>query len=242
MQTSEFQGLILKEEISGESSKKITLLAKDYGKIYLYAKGARKMNSDLFAVTNVFTYVELIACKKNSTYFVNQGDIIKNFHNISIDVFKLSEAVYISQLVERTALEDNEQNEILKLLYIALGKLEKGNLEPQLITRIFEVKFLQIMGFLPEINCIHCGDIEGLAFTKYNGEFCCGKHSKGEDKIILNQAVYKAMEFIMKKPLAEIFNFQLDLLPYSQLNWITKRYIKIHLDLDLKSREFSSNL
>lgn len=242
MHNTKIEGLIIREEISGESSKKLTFIAKDIGKMYIFAKGARRPKSNLFASTNIYTYAELIVCQKNNFYMVNQADTIRSFYNISKDIFKLSESVYITELVDRTLLVGEENNDIIRLIYTTLNKLEKSNMQPSLISRIFEIKYLQMSGFLASVECIDCGRTDKLYFHKTNGEFFCDAHMPLMQWKLIKPSVIDALNFVMENDLKHMFNFNINNETLKQLDWLMEIYIKIHLNVSLRSRNFTKTL
>ena len=51
MGTEKLSGIVIREQVKGESNKQIVLLAKGVGRVVLSARGARKANSRLLAAT-----------------------------------------------------------------------------------------------------------------------------------------------------------------------------------------------
>ena len=144
MATEEIRGIVLKEMPKGETSKQIIVLAKEKGKIWITAKGARKQKSKLLAGTQLFCYGDFQVYESKKYYYVDQIDIIESFFDLRLDIDRLSQAMYIIDLVEKTAFVGMEQDNILQLLLKTLQILCKGKCIPELASRVFEMKFLQI--------------------------------------------------------------------------------------------------
>lgn len=236
------RGIVIAESQKGESNKRILILAKGIGRVVLTARGAKNTKSKLLAGTQLFSYCDFLAYEGKGFYSLTQADLIDNFFDIRMDMDKLSEAVYLAELVEKTCPQGMEQDETLKLLLYALVVLEKTEIPPRLISRIFEVKYLQISGLLSNEGCMVCGkDEEPLFFHEQKGEFLCKEHCSGGEIPILS-AVEKAISFITHKEGKQIFAFTLSQDAMEKMDFILQRYLEVHMGIRLNSREFSKKL
>jgi len=236
------RGIVIAESQKGESNKRILVLAKGLGRVMLTARGAKNTKSKLLAGTQLFSYCDFLAFEGKGFYSLTQADLIESFYGIRMDMDKLAEAVYLAELVEKTCPEGLEQDETLRLLLYALAVLEKTNMPPRLISRIFEVKYLQISGLLSNEGCMVCGiGDEQLFFHENHGEFLCKEHSHGGERPLLS-AVQKAISFITQREGKQIFAFTLSPEAMAQMDFILQRYLEIHMGVRLKSREFSKEL
>ncbi|WMI81425.1 DNA repair protein RecO [Anaerotignum sp. MB30-C6] len=236
------RGIVISESQKGESSKRILVLAKGIGRVVLTARGAKNTKSKLLAGTQLFSYCDFLAFEGKGFYSLTQADLIESFYGIRMDMDKLAEAVYLAELMERTCPMGMEQDETLKLLLFALVVLEKTKTPPRLISRIFEVKYLQISGLLSNGGCMVCGaGQEPLFFHEKDGEFLCKEHCSGGE-ISLLPAVQKAITFITQREGKQIFAFTLSPGAMMQMDYILQRYLEVHMGVRLKSREFSKGL
>ncbi|MFI3173679.1 MAG: DNA repair protein RecO [Bacillota bacterium] len=244
MTEHKFKGIVIAEENVGENNKRITVLAKQTGKVVFFAKGARQVQSPLFSGTQLFSYCEFVACMGPTYNALTQVDLIKSFHTISMDINKLSEAVYIGQLMDRTIPHGEEQNEVLKLFYHLLHTLEKGKIPPELISRIFEIKYLQISGYFPEMHCSSCGDMayQHLYYNGATGEFVCKGHRSSEKDFLLQEGLQQAIVYVLNNTGKSLFKFRLSDELLEQLYEVLGKYIKFHLGFLLASRSFSKKL
>mgnify|MGYP002800366275 FL=1 len=153
------RGIVLKEMPKGETSKQMIVLAKGLGKIWMTAKGARKQKSKLLAGTQMFCYCDFQAYENRGFYTVSQADIIESFYDLRLDVDRLSSAIYAVDFVEHIAVSGMEQDNVLLLLLKTYQMLSKETYSPLLISRIFELKMLQMAGIMPNMTekCSVCG-------------------------------------------------------------------------------------
>ena len=238
MKTEKLRGIIIGEQLKGESNKQLIVLAKGVGRVLLSARGARNAKSKLLAATQLFCYADFVVCEGRGFYSVSQAELLNSFYGLRLDMDKLAEAVYLAELTERLCPAGMVQDEILELLYYALSVLEKGTLPPKLVSRIFELKVLQISGLFAPESCAVCEETKSpLFFDEQIAEFFCQKHCRKEHVLLL-EAVRKAFSFVLEKEGRAVFGFTLSDEALRQMERILKRYIEVHMDLRLKSRDF----
>ncbi|MBR5122088.1 MAG: DNA repair protein RecO [Anaerotignum sp.] len=238
MGTEKLSGIVIREQVKGESNKQIVVLAKGLGRVILSARGARKANSRLLAATQLFCYADFVVYEGKGFYSVNQAELQKSFYDLRTDIDKFSEAMYLTELVDRSCPAGMEQDEVLELLYYAFSVMEKGTLPPKLISRIFELKLLQINGLFAPEECHICGKSEGdIYFDGRLGAFFCEEHRTG-NSIFVYDAVRKAFAHVLSKDGKAVFGFNLSDEVLEQLSVIMKSYMDVHMDVRLKSRDF----
>ena len=238
MGTEKLSGIVIREQVKGESNKQIVVLAKGLGRVILSARGARKANSRLLAATQLFCYADFVVYEGKGFYSINQAELQKSFYDLRTDIDKFSEAMYLTELVDRSCPAGMEQDEVLELLYYAFSVMEKGTLPPKLISRIFELKLLQINGLFAPEECYVCGESEGdIYFDGRLGAFFCENHRTG-NSIFVYDAVRKAFAHVLSKDGKAVFGFNLSDEALEQLSVIMKSYIDVHMDVRLKSRDF----
>lgn len=238
MGVRQVRGIVIQERISGESSKQIVVLAKGVGKLRLSARGARNTKSKLLAGTQLFSYCDFTLFEGKGFLSVTQADLLESFYGLRTDVEVLSEAVYLTELVERTCPEGMEQDDILLLLLYTLQWMAKGYIPPKLAGRIFEIKYLQMSGLFAGAACAVC-EREDLPiyFHGADGTFFCPAHKK-EDSMKLLPAVQEAISYVLQKEGQKIFSFRLSEEALRQLDGVLEQYLRIHVGFSLKSRHF----
>ena len=238
MGTEKLSGIVIRENMKGESNKQIVLLAKGVGRVVLSARGARKANSRLLAATQMFCYADFVVYEGSGFYSINQAELQKSFYSLRMDVDKFSEAMYLAELTDRCCPFGMEQDAVLELLYYAFSVMERGTLPPKLVSRIFELKLLQLNGLFAPEECHICGESEGdIYFDGRLGAFFCKEHRTG-NSILVYDAVRKAIAHVLMKEGKSVFGFHLSAEALAQLSVILKNYMDIHMDVRVKSRDF----
>lgn len=238
----EIRGIVIGESQRGESNKQLLVLAKGLGKIWVSARGAKNTKSKLLAGTQLFSYCDFLAFEGRGFYSLTQAALIESFYHIRMEMERLAEAVYLAELLERTCPSGMEQDDTLKLFLTALSVLEGGIVPPKLVSRIFEVKYLQLSGLMGEEECVVCGGVgEPLFFERAECIFVCDSH-KTREAVALIGGVQKAISFIMEHDGRGLFTFRLSPEALAQLDEILLRQLMVHMGVGLKSRAFSQSL
>lgn len=238
MGTEKLRGIVIREQEKGESNKQLVLLAKGVGRVILSARGARNAKSRLLAATQLFCYADFVVYEGKGFYSITQAELLHSFYDLRTDLDKFTEAMYLTELTDRSCPMGMEQDAILELLYYAFLVMEKGTLPPQLVSRIFELKLLQLSGLFAPEECHICGvGEETLYFDHRTAVFYCGEH-RTKGSIEVYPAVRKAFAYVLEREGRGIFGFQLSPEALQQWKEILRSYIELHLDLRLKTRDF----
>ena len=245
MRVGKIRGIVIGERQQGESSKQLTVLAKGAGKLYLSARGAKNTKSRLLAGAQLFAYCDFTLFAKNGFASVNQIDLLDSFYGLRNDVSVLSQAVYLAELADRICPLGMEQDDILLLLLHTLKHMEKGGLPPKLAGRIFEIKSLFFSGLFSDVECAVCADAgdagDAVYFDMAQGCFLCQKHkTQGAEPLL--PAVQKALTYVLEEGGKDIFAFRLSEEALAQLDKVLRRYIQIHIGVDLQSRRFAADI
>lgn len=243
MGTLKYRGIIIKEAVKGESNKQITVLTKEHGKVLMSVKGAKNIKSKNFAGSQLFTYGDFYAFDGRNFKSVLQIDIIENFYGIRNDVVSLSYASYFTEVINEVIHEEMEAEDILELLLRSLLYLANNKKEPSLISRVFEIKLLQLSGFLAyQKECSRCGrefDERYFFSEEYGGMVCEGC---GKDSFEIGKGTYDAWNFILEKDLKNAFSFGMSEKTNNELKQITKLLFDNHINRRFKSLEIAESL
>ena len=154
-------GMVLFSMPVGDYDRRLTILTKERGKIFAFAKGSRKPTSPLLGCSQPFSFGEFTLYEGKSSYNVVNADISNYFIELREDVEAIYYAMYFCEFSAYMTKENLEASEPLKLLYVTLRALSKPSLNKKLIRRIFELRFMAINGEMPQVeSCVVCGKKE----------------------------------------------------------------------------------
>lgn len=169
-----FEGIILSETNYSESSKILNVLTDKYGLIGIISKGCRNMKSKLRGVSRKLVHGTFHVYYKEKGLSTLIGvDVLHSFSNTMMDLEKISYASFMLDLVSQV-VKQSDAEEIFPLLRDILIKLEEG-LAPLPLTNILEIKLLEYLGAMPNIDsCSLCGNQKGIVtLSADQGGYVC---------------------------------------------------------------------
>ena len=220
------RGIIIKESFMGEADKVVTILCKDIGKITAYAKGARKAKSKYLAGTQLFSYSDFVLYDGKKFFSVTQIDIIENFYELRNNFDKLCYGSYFFELIDRNILPNSSCNELIQVLLKSLSQLKKEESCAELVARIFELKFLEYDGYMPEMNsCVVCeADIATDVYFISDG-IVCKKCIGHEITHKISPTTIYTIQYILTSELKNLFQFNVSKEILKELRKISKLYM-----------------
>ncbi len=240
-------GLVIKQRTMDTDDSLLTILTKDLGVVYAYAKGAKRMKSSLLSSTELLCYSHFVLFKNRERYSVNNADLNQVFFGVREDITKLSLATYFAQLSGIVLPVEEPEEEALRLFLNCLHLLEKDKLPQTQLKAIFELRLMTLCGFMPDlVGCAGCGTYEAVEmyFLPQSGEILCG-NCKGRAAMPvfpLSRSVLQAMRHIIYSDFSKLFAFALAPESLEQLSLASERFIKAQVDIPLPSLDFYQSL
>lgn len=207
-------GMILRTEPIGEYDRRVLLLTKERGKIAAFAKGARKQGSRFLAATNPFCFGEFGLYVGRSSYSINEVSITNYFEGLREDFVGAYYGMYFLEVMDFFTQENNDEKEMLKLLYQSLRALQHPNFDNDFVRYIFEIKAIVLNGEYPGIP---------------------------EDMVVEESTKY-AMQFIVETRVEKLFTFSVTPNVNHELRKIAERLRKRFIDRPFKSLEILRTL
>ena len=168
-------GIVLRTRPLGEADKILTLLTRDRGKIEVVARGARRPRNRLAAASQPFTYLKVLIFAGKSLDQLSQAEIIKSFGLIRENLVKMAYASFWSEFLDLLLPLEEENTGLFLFSLAGLTVLEKAE-DPVLLSRAFELRAMQYLGYLPELTaCPVRGSLEGApgGFSPDSGGVLC---------------------------------------------------------------------
>ncbi|NLC68846.1 MAG: DNA repair protein RecO [Clostridiaceae bacterium] len=238
------KGIVIKEVNVGEADKIITILSGEYGKMAVVAKGARRLRSRLSACTQFLCYSSFLLFKGRDLHKINSCEMIESFSEAGNDLVKLTYAAHMADLIYDTVQENQPATKTLKLFLNTLHYLIKTDRSPGLVIKIFELRYLCILGYAPYVKgCINCLNetFEGLSFSFKKCGFVCNN----ENCVSIDPFMYKispgtarAMHHIVYSSMDKLFNFELSKPVLAELSTIVDRFLREMLEKDYTKLKF----
>ncbi len=142
-------GMILQALPMGEYDRRVLILTKERGKISAFAKGARRQNSKLVARTNPFCFGTFKLYEGRNSYSLVDGEISNYFDGFREDLEGAVYGMYFLDVADYYTRENNDEKNMLSLLYQSLRALLLPSIPNELVRYIFEMKALAVNGEFP---------------------------------------------------------------------------------------------
>jgi DNA repair protein RecO (recombination protein O) len=234
------EGIVIRTNDYGESNKIVTVFTREFGKIGLMARGAKKPNSRLSSISQLFTYGHFLFIKGNGLGTLQQGEIVQSLRHIREDLFQTAYAAYIVDLLDKGTEERKANPFLFELLYKSLEYLNEGY-DSDIIMHIFEMKMLPVLGLYPILNnCAVCGEADGrFAFSfRENGLICHRCIDKDPHHFPASQSTIKLLRLFYYFDINRLGNISVKEETKNQLKQVIRIYYDENSGLILKSRRF----
>jgi len=234
-------GIVVSECNYGEKSKIINLLTKEKGIIGVMVKGGRSLKSPLRSVTGKLCYGRFnIIYKDDKLSKLKEVSIIDNFSNIKKDIELISYASYLIDLAAQVE-RHKEDSVIFDNLISGLSKINEGQ-NPEVITNILELKYLDSLGVLPVLDgCINCGSKDNIVTLSCDrGGYLC-KNCITNESLISNKAI-KLIRLYYYVDINKINKIEVNSNITNEINNFLDTYYDKYTGLYLKSKEFLKRL
>ena len=144
-------GMIIKRSPVGEYDFVVTILTSERGKITAFAKGSRRPGNHLAGSVEPFCFGEFGLYEGSTSYNIQQANITNYFGYFRQDFTGSLYGMFFLELADYYTRENNDERQVLKLLYQSLRALESDKLDNRLVKCVYEIKSLVIDGEFPGI-------------------------------------------------------------------------------------------
>ncbi len=214
-------GIILKQTPVGEYDRHISLLTKERGKISAFARGARRPGSRLAAGTNPFAFGCFRLFEGRNSYTLSEADIQNYFEALRTDYIGACYGMYFAEVTDFYARENNDEREMMKLLYQSLRALCAPALPNPLVRCVFECRAMAVNGEFPR-------------------DFGAGPYLNGDEK--LGESAVYALRYIVASPVEKLYTFTVTDPVLEELKDVAGRYMKHFIGRNFKSLEVLQSL
>ena len=202
-------GMVLASSPVNDYDRRVVLLTKERGKITAFAKGARRQGSRLLAATDQFCFGAFRLFEGRSAYNLVEASISNYFEELRSDFSGACLGMYFLEFADYYTRENNDEVEMLKLLYQSVKAICHPSLDNRLVKVIYEIKAIVVNGEFPGLPA---------------------------DDTLSGSAVY-TVGFICDTPVERLYTFAVSDSVLAELEALSARYIDRCIDRKFKSLE-----
>lgn len=234
-------GLIIREQQTGEDDRLVTLLTREYGVIRAFVRGAKRIKSRSQSSTQLFAYGNYSIYRGKDAYSIDEAQPIEIFFDLRNDIVALSLAQYFCELAGELSPVEDDAEEYLRLILNALHMLMKNKKPHNQLKAIVELRLLTLSGYMPDL--VACGDCEkfddeGMFFSPVEGQIFCGECVKDHTCIPLPNGVLSAMRHICYTEDAKLFSFTLPDESMQYLADVAEQFLLVQTSKKYKTLDF----
>ncbi len=180
--TQHLLGIILARENWRENDQVISFYSQESGKLEVFVRGARKINSKLAPlISEPFALLDLVVAPGKSHTHLIGGEVKERFKNIITEEQKIIQTNTLLKRINQLIKPQSDK----KIFLLILKFLKIINQIPlnkiRIINHAFLIKFLAFSGYCPEIKtCLICYQTpqeEEIVFNLEKGGIVCLKHN-----------------------------------------------------------------
>ena len=160
-------GIVIKSIPVGEYDRAVTLLTMEKGKISAFARNARRQNNRFMAAVSPFCFGKFKLYAGKNSYTMADAEIANYFEDLRGDLEGACYGMYFLEVADYYTRENNDETEMLKLLYQSLRALLHKKLDNRLVRAVYECKAMAVNGEFPGVP----GDGELSESAVYTLEF-----------------------------------------------------------------------
>ena len=200
-------GMVLEVHPVNDYDRRLVILTKERGKITAFCRGARRINNKMMAATNQFAFGNFKLFEGKNAYNLADAEITNYFEELRDDLDGAFLGMYFLEVASYYTRENNDEMQMLKLLYQSVKAIVKKTLDNRLVRSVYEIKTLVI-----------------------NGEF------PGAD-VRLSDTVKYAIDFIINSKVESLYTFTLTEEAIAEIADFASKTIKKYTDRPFKSLE-----
>jgi len=236
------EAVVLRHNDFGEADRLLTVYTPYMGKVRLLAKGIRKPKSRKAGHLETFTCTQLLVARGRNLDLITQAETIEPYVALRRDLWRMSHAYYVGELVDGFSREQSENRPLYDLLCDVLGWICRSADLP-LTMRFFELRLLDLVGYRPRLfHCPRCSTrlepVTNFFSTDEGGALCprCGEAERAA--MAISVGALKVMRFLQTHSYQECAGLQLTSKTRSGVEAVLHSYIVYLLERRLKSVEF----
>lgn len=238
-------GMVLSVMPIGEYDRRVMILTKERGKICAFARGVRRSTSHLLASTQIFAFGEFYITEGRNAYTLTGAEISHYFEETRVNLETAYYGMYFLEIADYFSRENNDETQMLKLLYQTMRILCKQTIASPLVRFIFELKSFVVNGEYPQcFECVKCGTKEQLHNFSWNlgGVLCKACKRKTENTIHIQESTLYTLQYVISLPVEKLYTFTVTGEVLRELQKIMKWYMAAHVDKRFKSLEIIETL
>ncbi len=242
--------ILLKRTEYGDYDLIITFLTRSMGRISVIAKNAKKSVKRFAGALDPFSVMN-ISCtrskRRNSMPVLCSVDLDDSFAKIRTDAAMTGYAFYWVEIINSWLEEGKAQQPLYDLLLYVLAALNSGSMKKEVLSLLFQIRFMTISGFGPNLSrCGKCStpideiNQNRIIFDFAEGKFICDKCGANYTRhgIAVSKGTLKQLIWINNSDIKRIERIKLSPCSLYEGEKLLESFVPCHIGKNMKSLVF----
>ncbi len=240
--------IVLRRVDFGDYDLILTLFTLNKGKISAIAKSAKKSAKRFGGILELFSVIQIVCSptKDKELMLLQEASLINSFSGIRGDLKKTAYAGYFSEMIIVWSEVGSEQDNIYHLLYYILEQVDKSQIPEEILSIIFQMRFVAIAGISPDLSvCMICRTgidsikEDRVTFDFSKGRIICPKCAYASaNRLFLSKGTIKRLGWIESGDLSKALKIRFTSLAVKESLDFVESYTTYHLGKELQSLKF----
>ncbi len=244
--TYQTEAVVLKKFPCNEADRILTLFTPHHGKVRAIARGISRPKSRMAGHLEPLVRSQVMLSKGQSLDVISQGQTVESYRLLRGDLWRLSCALYLAELVDQVTEEEQENFPLYQLLLQALDEITTA-VNCETLLRYFELRLMEHLGYRPELQeCPQCHvplkPEENFLSPRAGGVLCpsCAAHDASCLPVSLNS--FKVLRFWQRTDIKEALKVKLLPELQTEMERLLKTYLRYQVERDMKSYQWLRRL
>ncbi|MFH1154191.1 MAG: DNA repair protein RecO [Pseudomonadota bacterium] len=241
-------GILLRKTEYGDYDLILTFFTLSMGRISVIAKNAKKSIRRFAGALDMFSVMNIQCSRQkrlNALPVLCSVDLDNPFARIRTNAVKTSYASYWVELVNSWMEEGKEQSDLYDLLLFVLDGLNSGSVSQEILSLLFQIRFMNISGFSPRLD--QCGICEKplddinqntVSFSCAEGKLVCDRCRKSHPVnrgIEVSKGTLKQLSWINFSDLGRMERIRFSETAIQEGEMLLESFIPYHIGREVKS-------
>ena len=238
--------IVLRRREYGDFDLILTLLTAAQGKVAMIAKSAKKSTKRFGGVLELFSILDIVARRGKGMPTLTEASLRLPLPHIRSSITKTAYASYWVELSDTWLEEGLPQPQLYELLVYVLSALDRGQPSEDVLSILFQMRFLNLAGLQPELTrCRACeGGVEDWPRTQVavdpaqGGVVCetCVPWPSHQPR--LSKGTIKQLQWIAEGKLNKAVRTKFSATAVSEALTFLEAFVPYHLGRDFRSLKF----
>lgn len=230
------EGIVLKIQALGDTSRIATLYTRDHGLRKVVAKGARKTPSRFgFALEPLSRSRFVLYLKPDrDLHLLSQAEVLDPLGSRIADLTRLAHAQAALEIVDRLVWGEEPHPELYDLLHRTLeGCARAPAASLPAVTLAFQLQLSSLLGYRPRLDaCASCGGALSARrlFSPARGGLLCDACAAREGGVIaLSADALAGFALLLSRPVEEAGDY-IELKRWAELLRVVEAFLRMHFE------------